>query len=253
MVVEGDDCLLRVDGLLPSAEDFAALGLIIKIEIHDTINTASFCGQVFDEDELAIITDPKELLVNFGWTTGRYARASDSVHQSLARAKALSYLHQYPSCPIVAKAAEAVCRITRGISIDRILEDPHYSNMYEREELLAASKLRAYTAQPSGPKTRILVEQLYGIDIPTQLRYEEYFDGLSAFEPIPAWFESTKDQEHYNDHYVAQVDVNETLVEYPPEIHQRLAVKFPRQVSSARYGKFTVLHAPERGDVKHRI
>lgn len=114
-VVEGDDGLFRVDKRVPTIQDFADLGLNIKIELHDDVATASFCGLIFDRDDLANVTDPREVLASFGWTSAKYLRASDRTHKMLLRAKALSLLYQYPGCPILQPLALWAMRHTDDI------------------------------------------------------------------------------------------------------------------------------------------
>jgi hypothetical protein len=59
-VVEGDDGLFGVEGTLPTAEDFKKLGLAIKLEVHDTLDTAGFCGIIFDtENSINLVTQSK--------------------------------------------------------------------------------------------------------------------------------------------------------------------------------------------------
>jgi hypothetical protein len=65
-VVEGDDGLFVFVGKAPRSEDFAKLGLIIKAEYHDQLETASFCGLVFDTDDRNNVTDIRKVLAGLG-------------------------------------------------------------------------------------------------------------------------------------------------------------------------------------------
>lgn len=176
IVVEGDDGLMKTIVQL-TAEDFAELGLTIKIEKHDRIETASFCGIVFDSEDKLTLTNPLEVLADFGWAPSRYVNSKQYKLLVLLRAKSLSLAHQYPGCPIISELAQYGLRMTRHIRRDAM--EKHVTqgpmNLWEREQLIAAWRdERNITVVPPGWRSRTLVAELYGIDLSTQLRIEEY-------------------------------------------------------------------------------
>lgn len=175
-VVEGDDGLFTMVGTPPTTEDFAQLGLIIKMEIHDQIETASFCGMVFDREDRLIVRDPRRVLATFGWTSGQYSHSKTSTRMKLLRAKSLSLAYQYPGCPIVWALASYGLRVTTSIVdtpgwrqwvIDR--QSGSYMRDHYKEVLRNDAPIRV---PPTN--TRLLVENLYGIPVSTQLAIEEY-------------------------------------------------------------------------------
>jgi len=203
-VYEGDDALLWFSKNPPSTQDYADLGFDIKLESHADLSTTSFCGQVFDFDDEAVLTDPAYVLAGFGWIPQRYLTARKSVKLSLIRAKAWSYGYQYQATPIISALARAYLRLTKSYDERKALE---HLDMYKRMELAKAFELgRPELDKPVGDGTRALMAKLYGVDIPTQLKYEAYFDNLSEIEPIPDWMNFPAPWRHYSTNYVRTVD-----------------------------------------------
>jgi len=183
IVVEGDDGLMTYNGPRVSGDDFAKLGLTIKLQDHDRIETASFCGMIFDSEELINIADPRKVLADFGWGDCQYTHAKKSKKASLLRCKALSLAYQYPGCPIISELAQYGLRATRGHDIRWLAANT--KNMWYRETLLRALKdERSLKVQTPGPRSRALVEEMYGIKIEWQLKIEEHLRGLSTLGPI---------------------------------------------------------------------
>lgn len=188
-VIEGDDSLFRVFGTIPTTEDFAKFGLRIKLESHTDLCRASFCGMVFDIEEQNNVSDPREILATFGWTTQRYIRSKKSVHMTLLRCKALSLAYQYPSCPILSSLARRVLYLTRSHEVTKFVEKQgrFLYNLYDLE-LFKDADLRnrqgkLLFAEP-GIRTRKLVEDLYGITPEVQRHIENYFDSIEEIGPI---------------------------------------------------------------------
>lgn len=185
-VVEGDDGLNSVVGAVPTEEDFARLGMIIKLEKHTRIETASFCGMVFDAEEKCNVTDVRKAMATFGWTPERYVNASNKTLTHLLRAKAFSLVHQYAGCPVLQALGHSVLR--RTAHLGKVTRSIHIAarnmNAYEKEKLLAFGNVIPDPVVV-GPKTRSLVEELYGVTIPQQLQLEAYFEQVEIIEPIP--------------------------------------------------------------------
>lgn len=182
IVVEGDDGLMKYCGSTLQAENFSRLGLTIKIETHSQIETASFCGIIFDTEELINIDDPRDNLATFGWGSAKYVASRKSKHMALLRCKSLSLAHQYPGCPIISELAHYGLRVTRGFRIGKVLD---HMNNYQREQVLNAIKdERKIRKINPGPRSRDLVEQMYGISIEVQLKIEEYLRGKQDVSPL---------------------------------------------------------------------
>lgn len=212
--VEGDDGIFRFNGDSLEAKDFEELGLIIKIEKHKNLEHASFCGQVFDMQDKLVVTDPREILASFGWTSGKYATATHSTKMALLRAKAWSIGYQYPGMPILASMSRAYLRLTRSYNLDKVVNGRGFLNTYERDQLLEALDSGRPELNISPPsRTRVLVAELYGVSLEAQKAYEDYFDNLQCVEPIPDFGITVPDAWYQNQLYVRDVDLNDPLVE----------------------------------------
>ena len=99
-----------------------------------------------------------------------------SDHKRLLRAKALSALHETPHCPIVTPLVKRVIKLTCGI-------DPIFDSDWYTQHLLRHG-LRDSDGS-IGDRTRYLVQEMYGISIDEQLRFERE---IAEWEigPLPA-------------------------------------------------------------------
>lgn len=189
-VVEGDDGLFRMTGPIPNEKDFEEIGLTIKIEVHEQLNTASFCGIIFDPRDLINVTDPMEVLVGFGWAGTNYVGIGMKRKYELVRAKSLSYLHQYPGCPIIQSLARYGLRATKHVDLNRLINKNRSLSMWEREQLLSALDEYGRTGLPGRdvlPNTRLLVERKYKIPVQDQIAIERYLDGLTSLHQLDHW------------------------------------------------------------------
>lgn len=177
-VVEGDDSLFVIAGAPLLATDFERLGLRVKLEEHEDFNTASFCGLVFDEQDLVNVTNPAKVLATFGWTGRRYLRASHRTKMGLLRSKALSIAHQYPGCPILGHLARGLLRLTKSYNVRYSREG---SGWWTAEKRSMQQGEVPWREPPM--RTRVLVERLYGFSVETQLRLEAKFDSMKL-EPL---------------------------------------------------------------------
>jgi len=183
-VVEGDDGLFVFKGTAPTAQDFADLGLIIKLEVHNRLEEASFCGLIFDPEDLVNVTDPIAAVADAGWTDARYATAGLAAKLGLLRCIGLSLAHQYPGCPIIQSFAWYVLRVTAGANVEKALANGPW-NTYDRTQLLLAYKDRLKIAPRDVPaNTRSLVSRKYGISVEDQLNIENHFDQLTVIMPV---------------------------------------------------------------------
>jgi len=186
-VVEGDDGLFVANGPTPTSEDFAKLGLIIKLEEHDKLSHASFCGIVFDETDRVNIREPFQVLASFGWTSRRYACQKTKVLRALLRCKALSLAHQYPGCPIVAALARYGLRVTDDVAackVLRVINGRGAMDAWNREWIntLLRSSLPPDVDPPV--RTRLLMEEKFGVSVMVQKNIERYLDSLTEVQPL---------------------------------------------------------------------
>jgi len=182
--VEGDDSLFSSPVQIKS-HFFELMGFNIKLIEHKEISTASFCGNIFDVEEKIIVTDPRETLVNFGWTKKQDVNASQKRLDLLLRSKGYSLLYSYDGCPILTAFASYVLRVTRRAEsgLEKFIKSDRTMSLWERDWLLEAIKYRGAGAKP-GPRTRALIQDLYDISVKEQLDLEAYFNSLDKVQPI---------------------------------------------------------------------
>lgn len=212
-VVEGDDSLFALSKHVRfKVELFKELGFNIKLEKHENLNTASFCGNVFHLDDLINIKDPVEVLLSFGWTTGRYKAAKDAKLKALLRSKSLSLLYEYSGCPILQSLALYGLRVTEGYRA-RV----GMVNEYQREKLASQMKHMKEFGLPvreTPLATRQLMEDLYSVPVSMQLHIENYLDSLTELQPLDMRVLDNlfnDDQKHYWLTYVKAVDKTQNM------------------------------------------
>jgi len=186
-VVEGDDGLFVASGTPPTAAHFAEYGFVIKLALHETLSTASFCGIIFEPGDDINLTDPLELMATLGWAPSRYIDAKQHKLTILLRCKALSYAHQYNGCPVVTSVAGWVLRNTRDVAshvIPFLLRSP--MNTWDKEMYMKAARDEMRIKPIEVPvSTRLLFEREFLISVEHQLVLERYFnelEGLGAIE-----------------------------------------------------------------------
>lgn len=183
-VIEGDDSLTAFVGEPPSKEDFAAVGFTIKCSVHDNIEDTSFCQLIFHPKDLINITDPLEVLANFGWAGKAYVNAKTSRLKTLLRCKALSYAHQYPGCPIIQSLAHYALRATSGYDVRHFVENDRSLSLWERDQLRAAIMCKRPDPTPIPMDTRLLMQRWFGVSVELQVEIEQYLDSLDKLQPL---------------------------------------------------------------------
>lgn len=209
---EGDDGIIGCTHL-PTKQDYTDLGANIKIEIPKGINTASFCGNVFDPIAKHNVRNPMEAAVCFGWINGSYLQASVEVKMKLLRVKSMSLLSEYPGCPILRSLAWYGIRNTRKYKkIDKTFLTKNFSkDTYKFEQVLDMFETfdeRNLSKIEVHKNSRVLVEEMYNIPVSEQLRIEHYLDNLHSIQPLTCFnsLESCTDWYIYNREYVVNFE-----------------------------------------------
>lgn len=170
--VEGDDGVASIVGTPPTTEFFAELGLRIKLKEVPSLAEGSFCGLIFDPGDLINVTDPMKYLASFGWIGKDYLRARGGKIRNLLRCKALSLAYQFRGCPILGALAQFGLRHTsRCTGVSKIIEQSRdtYWKSHMKEVLALVDE--TYLEPPI--RTRLLVEERYGISVEAQRRVEQ--------------------------------------------------------------------------------
>lgn len=216
-VFEGDDGLTTVlpTTAMPETHHYEELGFLCKMEVTEEFSEASFCGLVADKEELINVCDVRAAIADLGWTTDPYINASEKTLKALLRAKGYSLVYQYAGCPILDALGHYILRNTHQETLEKKL-NKILTNMdkYKRDLFIKAIENKIPPRKQPGPKTRLLVEKMYGVSIKTQLAAEEFFDKhteLTHFYfdlncPI-LWYEN----------YMNYVTTSKHIFEYPKE------------------------------------
>lgn len=216
MVVEGDDGLTTIVGPPPTTEQFAELGFIVKMTEHDTLSEASFCGLLFDPEELENITNPMEVIADFGWTRQRYWNASSTLMLSLMKAKALSLLYQYPGCPILSVFADHLLKQMVHVEAKFEYVD-QYTEQLRHEVIQNIEKIERH---PIGFGTRRLMEKKFGILMEDQVRAEQEIknirlEGILQLTSLDKYVPQQW-REYYEQYH--QYVVQDEHVNHPPDV-----------------------------------
>jgi hypothetical protein len=177
--VEGDDGIIAVGPIRPTARMFAECGFEIKLEIFKHLNEASFCGLTYDPSNYAIMAEPMKKLLNFGWISQLYVQSNDKKLNRLLLSKSISSLINFPNCPILTEMSLMGIRCAKGVPLN------HGSTSYDKKNISEQFKLyKNYVPKTINFSTRLLFEKIYGWSINEQLEVEKYFLSINKLQPI---------------------------------------------------------------------
>lgn len=184
IVIEGDDSLFNLPlGVNLTPADFALFGLKVKIEESHYPNLASFCGNIFDIEDLDVLVDPGRIFRRFGFIDTKYKNARKSIKLGLLRAYAFSIYYMYHGCPMVAELAKYLLRVTRGVHAN--MKAVNVYRLAEGEKIPASeSKMFQLYPEYIGEGSRKIISLLYGYSRDEQLRVESYIASLNSLQPL---------------------------------------------------------------------
>lgn len=181
VLVEGDDAIAAVYDLkpLPTAQDYAKLGFIIKIETFDDPTMASFCGIICPGG--VTVKSPSRVLCKFGWT--KNVGVGQKISLQLLRAKALSLAYELPHCPVLRAIADRALELTRGVKPRWDDFDSYHRTLLPKDETCIVTSNIPLSA-------RQFYASEFGVTIESQLMIEarvKNSDNLDwVYQHIPA-------------------------------------------------------------------
>lgn len=192
-VCEGDDSLAPFKiGRIPTEEFVAKLGFLVKILCFEEVGQASFCGQLFDDQSMTVVTDPLEVLAKFGWTNKKYVSAGPKLLRGLLKSKLLSIACEYGNNPILWMIAKRGLELVGHVNVrDSIIAG---MDLYEKQRYLLNVKKNPHDyITPPTDSSRVFVYENFGVTIDEQLMAEEVISrskgmiDLSFLEFNPVW------------------------------------------------------------------
>jgi len=180
-LVEGDDGLYWMSAspdAIPSESDWKLMGCKIKLERADDPSRAGFCSSYYSKSSLHLVANPVSRLVSIGWSLCAQAASSWRVRMGLLRAKGISLLYEFPSAPVLTALASWILRCT-----SRVRPDFRGQDRWWVEQLAIDGTV--VSGRPADCD-RELVADLFGLDVPTQLLMERWFDSQRYIVPMPA-------------------------------------------------------------------
>lgn len=228
MAVEGDDGVTATIQGAVVADDFKQMGMSVEMNEVDKISETSFCGMVYDPDELITITSPIAYMVDFFWLDGKYVGASERKKWILLRTKALSALYQYPHCPIIHSMARYVVRMSEWVGeVDLRIFDTFKREAFLKNKEYYYNVFLLKNPTKKNINTKFLIEKLYNIPVEHQNKIDNYFDNLNVvITEIPDWIYSDfvhPHWVHYFDKYSEYINVkNPDDINYSPKTYDVL-------------------------------
>jgi len=186
---DGDDSVVAFDRL-PPFDLIAKVGITYKLQIVQDVSHASFCHIEYCPITLHRMRDPREMLVKIGWTTSSYLLTKNQkVRRGLLKAKAMSFLYEFPHCPILSVLMRRLLYLLRDdTTIDN---NDGYHAPPPKDWVLPKTDIRL--------EDRIFAEDLYGISVGFQLELERIaltIDDINA--PLPSLYASLCDSHQYS-------------------------------------------------------
>lgn len=193
VIVEGDDSLFCTMAKITDA-DFLMCGLTCKLQKHDVITKASFCGLIFDPENKDIITDCIKVMLKTPYLPRKWVNVNNNVRLQILKCKALSIRWQYPGCPILVSYANMILRQTAHLGIRKTVIK-HFKNeaMHSLQNLNFDEFLKIYSyddvdkhcpTKPISISTRLLMESVFKLKVEEQLNLEEFFDDKNDLDPF---------------------------------------------------------------------
>lgn len=176
--VEGDDGLCADYKIRQG--DIDDLGIVLEMSPHKNFTEANFCGIVCDAEALLVIKDPISAIGKLFLLPPKYMHASPARQKSLLRARALSYLCNFSSTPVLAAVCHWILRRTKDHNLGgclAVLDAWHAQYAVIAEKELRESK---YARSEILMSTRLICEDRFGIPVHDQLRLESIIDSCNV-------------------------------------------------------------------------
>lgn len=187
-VFEGDDGLFSTDAHIDE-QLFRNLGWNVKIEVHDSVETASFCGVVTSGDG-NMLKRPERVLSSLTWNS-THVFCKHRTAMELFRAKIMSAAVDCGHCPIICAVLYYYDKMTESYT-------PRFENRYVRDKV--ARNRDRWIGEPTD-RDRSTFEMVYGISVATQIACEQTAK-VGDFSILATVLSASKDMGDYRTRYL---------------------------------------------------
>lgn len=214
-VVEGDDSLYKTDAPVKT-QDYVDCGFTCTLEEHESINTASFCGLIFDEYSEVVIANPIKYILKTPWINRRWLNSNFNTMLGLYKSRSLSLLWQFPGCPVINEYAKYLYRMTNHVRLTTSMarEFKWNNEIFAIVSEAVIDETKLFDKMPKKDitfGTRMIMEQTFGITIEHQLYLEDLFRNKNDLHPIYDEIilsYTTSVQQHFNRTHVIDEDIS---------------------------------------------
>jgi len=177
--VDGDDGIFCMDQPLIEEKQFTELGFKIKMNYGQNLSHTSFCGNIFDTDELLQLVPPEQI-ARLSWTcSSHYLSCGKRVKEALLRSKAQSLYCLGKHTPIAGKLAlKMIHLLGPGRTV---MED---QNVWWETQVMALEPNKNFLPVQITAKSRELYFERFHISIEDQVRIELQIENATTLEQL---------------------------------------------------------------------
>lgn len=177
--VDGDDGIFCMDQPKIEEKQFTELGFKIKMNYGQNLSHTSFCGNVFDTDELLQLVPPEQI-ARLSWTcSSHYLSSGKVVKEALLRSKAQSLYCLGKHTPIAGKLALKMIQLLGPGRTT--MED---QNVWWETQVMALEPNKNFQPVDITIKSRELYFERFRITIDDQVRIELQIENATTLEQL---------------------------------------------------------------------
>lgn len=220
-IFEGDDGITKAFDV--DERVIQELGLRLKFDKKNNFADAHFCGIRCDLHELTVMTDPRKILCSFHLLGEEYINASDKTHNILLRAKALSYMYLYNSCPVIGAFCHKICDLTRDLDVRKHVSagGDAWHGPFPFVQLALKQKIWTQEIKPT-LASRLFMESKFFISVHEQTMLEEQIKNSVRGIQVTARHLFGNDQLNFTEKYTSYSDREEIAQGPLPKIVTRV-------------------------------
>ena len=242
LLLEGDDDVNDPLDLKFTKQDFAKRGLIAKNVPGLDLESAGLCQMFFHPEVDVVCPNPIKKMTSAFKVPMQYVDASSKTHRSLLRMQAMSLLAMHARAPITHAMARAMMRITSGTNVRK--DHWKHAGYHVLVESAKAVKWRELQDLEVDPRSRLMVERVFGVSVEMQFYLEGLFDaweGGPLTVPLELFPRAWRD---YHDDYSQDYGLPPRLAEPQTET----AVRFQAWVETHMTSEEEYIEYKRHGD-----